>query len=353
MMLVHYTGKEYSMMNNTDRPAIGIIGAGTWGIALARLLKNNGCAVTVWSALAEEIETLQKDNRHPKLPDMVLPEGIVYTTELKKAVEGKKLLVMAVPSVFVRETAAKLRPFVENGQIIVDVAKGIEDKTLLTMTGIIGEELAGLNVQLVALSGPTHAEEVAMDLPTAIVSACEDEATAVYVQQVFSNSYLRVYTNTDVMGVEICGALKNVIALATGISAGLGYGDNAKAALITRGIAEIARLGSAVGCTVATFSGLTGLGDLVVTCTSRHSRNNRAGQLLGQGLSPEEAIRQVGMVVEGINTLPAAVALAKKYQVEMPIIHAVDCVVHGGMRPEDAVNSLLGRERKSEIPADC
>jgi glycerol-3-phosphate dehydrogenase (NAD(P)+) len=189
-------------------------------------------------------------------------------------------------------------------------------------------------------------------MPTTIVSACEDPEAAHQVQEIFAGTCMRVYTNPDILGVELCGALKNVMALGSGIALGLGFGDNAKAALITRGIAEIARLGTAAGCTSATFSGLTGLGDLVVTCTSRHSRNNRAGFLMGQGVAPEEAIRQVGMVVEGVNTLPAAVAMAEKYQVELPIIQTVNAVVHGGMRPKDAVNALLGREMKSEIPVD-
>ncbi|MBE5778253.1 MAG: NAD(P)-dependent glycerol-3-phosphate dehydrogenase [Clostridiales bacterium] len=337
-------------MQHINHPCIGVLGAGTWGVALARLLKNNGCQVTVWSALADEIRILKTTGKHPKLPDMSLPEGLCYTADMETACRDKDILVMAVPSVFVRKTAHDMRPFLRDGQIVVDVAKGIEESTLLTMSGIIEDELSGLDVKVVALSGPTHAEEVAQDLPTAIVSACEDESVAQYVQQVFSNNFLRVYTNTDKKGVEICGALKNVIALATGISAGLGYGDNAKAALITRGVAEIARLGSAAGCTSATFSGLTGLGDLVVTCTSRHSRNNRAGFLMGQGLSPEEAIREVGMVVEGVNTLPAAVKMAERYQVELPIIETVNLIVRGGMRPCDAVNALLSREMKSEIP---
>ena len=337
-------------MQQTSHPCIGVLGAGTWGIALARLLRLNGCSVTVWSAIAQEIQTLENERRHPRLPEMELPDGILYTTDMETACRDKEMLVLAVPSVFVRETAAKMRPFLRDGQIVVDVAKGIEESTLLTMSGIIEEELSGLDVKVVALSGPTHAEEVARDLPTAIVSACEDENVARYVQQVFSNGFLRVYTNTDKKGVEICGALKNVIALATGISAGLGYGDNAKAALITRGIAEIARLGSAAGCTEATFSGLTGLGDLVVTCTSRHSRNNRAGFLMGQGLSPEEATREVGMVVEGLNTLPAAVKMGEKYNVELPIIQTVNRVVKGELSPADVVNALLSREMKSEIP---
>ena len=233
-------------------------------------------------------------------------------------------------------------------QIIVDVAKGIEADTLLTMTGIIADELKNPNVKLVALSGPTHAEEVAKDLPTTIVSACEDLAVAERVQQVFGNTCMRVYTNQDVLGVELCGAMKNIIALASGAALGLGYGDNTKAALITRGMAEIARLGIAMGCASQTFAGLAGVGDLIVTATSVHSRNNRCGMLIGQGAAPAEAVKQVGMVVEGINALPAAMRLAKTYGVEMPIVAAVNAVVKGEMSAADAVEQLMRREQKQE-----
>jgi len=219
---------------------------------------------------------------------------------------------------------------------------------LLTMTGIIADELKNPTVKLVALSGPTHAEEVAADLPTTIVSACEDLAAARFVQDIFSNSCMRVYTNSDVLGVELCGAMKNIIALSAGIAVGLGFGDNTKAALITRGIAEITRLGTAMGCDARTFGGLAGIGDLIVTATSRHSRNNRCGMLLGQGIPPEEAVKQVGMVVEGINALPAAMRLAQEYKVELPIASAVNAVVQGKIIPEQAVMMLMNRDEKPE-----
>ena len=262
--------------------------------------------------------------------------------------------MFAVPSVFVRSTTAKARPYIREGQIIVDVAKGMEPGTLYTMTEVIADELKKENgpkdVKLVALSGPTHAEEVALDLPTTIVSACEDEAAAELVQEIFSNTCMRVYTNPDVKGVELSGALKNVIALGVGISTGLGYGDNARAALITRGIAEIARLGVAMGCNIHTFAGLAGIGDLIVTATSMHSRNNRAGILIGKGESPEQAVKEVGMVVEGINALPAAMELAEKYQVEMPIVQTVNAIVKEGMSAGEALRSLMSRDRKNEMP---
>ncbi len=292
---------------------IGILGTGTWGTALARLLAGNGHAVTAWSALTAEIDALRKTRRHPKLGDMVVPDSIVFTEEIARACMGMDIVVFAVPSVYVRATARSAAPFVTREQVIVDVAKGMEADTLLTLTEVIGQEMAaaGKAPRLVALSGPTHAEEVARDLPTTIVSSSRDAAAAALVQDTFMSDCLRVYTNADIRGVEVAGALKNVIALAAGIAGGLGYGDNARAAIITRGIAEMARLGAAMGCERETFSGLTGLGDLVVTCTSMHSRNNRCGMLIGQGMAPEDAVREVGMVVEGLNALPAALALEK------------------------------------------
>lgn len=327
---------------------IGVLGAGTWGIALARLLCNAGHEVVVWSKIESEINTLKSERCHPKLPEMQLPEALVYTKELSFACENKDIILMAVPSVFVRQTARSMRPWITDGQIIVDVAKGMEAETLMTLTEVIADELKNDTVKLVALSGPTHAEEVAIDLPTTIVSACEDIEAAKYVQEVFSTSCLRVYTNTDVKGVEVCGALKNIIALAAGISNGLGNGDNAKAAIITRGIAEMTRLGVRMGCKERTFGGLAGLGDLVVTCTSEHSRNNQAGKLIGQGLSPEEAVKQVGMVVEGINALPAAMRFAKLYEVEMPIVETVNAVVNQVVTPREALYQLMLRAQKGE-----
>lgn len=330
--------------------SIGVLGAGTWGMALARMLCISGHGVTVWSALDREVEEFSATRRHPNLPGMVIPEEIRFTKSIEEVCTGKDILLFAVPSVFVRATAKKAAPYIPAGQIIVDVAKGIEADTLFTMTQIIADELKDPTVKLVALSGPTHAEEVAKDLPTTIVSACEDMEAALLVQQVFSNTCMRVYTNDDVLGVELCGALKNVIALASGVATGMGYGDNTKAALITRGMAEVSRLGIAMGCREQTFGGLAGIGDLIVTATSQHSRNNRCGMLLGQGVSPNEAVKQVGMVVEGLNALPAAMRLKEKYQVEMPIVEAVDALVNKGVTPAETVRSLMDREQTHELP---
>ena len=332
---------------------IGVIGAGTWGVALARMLTNSNHDVIIWSAIESEIDELSSTRKHKNLPGMVIPEATKFTKTLEKAITGMDIVLMAVPSPFVRSTTAKLAGFITDGQIIVDVAKGIEKETLFTMTNIIRDELskhsAAKDVKLVALSGPTHAEEVAKDLPTTIVSACEDQNAALIVQDVFMNTCMRVYTNSDVLGVELCGAMKNIIALATGISTGLGFGDNTKAALITRGIAEIKRLGLKMGCDNDTFAGLAGIGDLIVTATSEHSRNNRCGKLIGKGMSPDDAIKEVGMVVEGINALPAAISLAKKYEVELPITETAYDIVFGGIDPKTAVIKLMTRDKKSEI----
>lgn len=334
---------------------IGILGAGTWGMALARMLTLSGNDVTVWSAIEQEIDSLSATRVHPNLPYMQIPEALAFTKSIEAVCTGKDIVLFAVPSVYVRQTAAKARPYIPDGQVIVDVAKGIEQGTLYTMTEILAEELGKeggpANIKLVALSGPTHAEEVAIDLPTTIVSACADEQAAKFVQDVFSNTCMRVYTNSDIKGVELSGALKNVIALGVGISTGLGYGDNARAALITRGIAEIARLGVAMGCNIHTFAGLAGIGDLIVTATSMHSRNNRAGILIGKGRTPAQAVQEVGMVVEGMNALPAALELAEKYQVDMPIVQTVDAIVNHGMSAADAVRALMNRDPKDELPS--
>ena len=321
---------------------IGILGAGTWGMALARMLTVSGNDVTVWSALEQEIDNLSTTRVHPNLPGMTIPAEMKFTKSVEEVCTDKEILLFAVPSVFVRSTAAKARPFVPDGQIIVDVAKGIEKDTLFTMTEILADELGKeggpKGVRLVALSGPTHAEEVAIDLPTTIVSASKDMEAARFVQTVFTNNVMRVYTNEDIKGVELSGAMKNVIALGVGI-----------AALITRGIAELARLGVAMGCNVHTFAGLAGIGDLIVTATSMHSRNNRAGILIGKGETPEQAVKEVGMVVEGMNALPAALELAAKYQVEMPIVQTVNAVVNKGMSAAEAVRSLMDRDPKNEL----
>ena len=332
---------------------IGVLGAGTWGMALARMLCKNGHQIMIWSALEQEVEEFSATRRHPNLPGMEIPEEIVFTKDLAELCRDKDLLLFAVPSVFVRATAKKAAPFIAPGQLIVDVAKGIEADTLMTMSQVIADELKGLNARIVALSGPTHAEEVAKDMPTTIVSACEDPEAAHQVQEIFAGTCMRVYTNPDILGVELCGALKNVMALGSGIALGLGFGDNAKAALITRGMAEIVRLGRAMGCQEQTFYGLAGIGDLIVTATSIHSRNNRCGMLMGKGVAPQDAVKQVGMVVEGINALPAAMRLSKVYHVEMPIVAAVNAVVNEGAAPKDTVAMLMGRDQKAELPASA
>ncbi len=328
---------------------IGILGAGTWGMALTRMLAKEGHDTTVWSALAQEVETYSTTRRQPNLPGMVIPDSVQFTGNVQEACSGKDILLFAVPSVFVRSTAKAAAPFIPQGQIIVDVAKGIEPDTLLTMTQVIEDELGKGAARLVALSGPTHAEEVAQDLPTTIVAASKDEDAALKVQQIFMNDVMRVYTNSDVPGVELCGAMKNIMALASGAALGLGYGDNTKAALITRGMHEITTLGIAMGCDVRTFYGLAGIGDLIVTATSVHSRNNRCGHLIGQGMKPEDAVREVGMVVEGINAIPAAMQLKKKYGISMPLVDAVDAVVNQGADPKEIVRSLMTRAPKSEL----
>lgn len=327
--------------------SIGILGAGTWGIALARMLYISGHEVMVWSPLENEIDTLMTTRRQKNLPNMEIPIGIYFCKSIEEICNKKDVLLFAVPSIFVRSTARLAAPYISTNQIIVDVAKGIESETLMTMSEVIASEIPQSKV--VALSGPTHAEEVAMDLPTTIVSANEDISIAEYVQKIFANPVMRVYTNTDIKGVELCGALKNIIALATGISAGLGFGDNAKAALITRGLDEIERLGVKMGCVPETFSGLAGMGDLIVTATSKHSRNNRCGYLIGQGYDPQDAVKQVGMVVEGINAIPAALALAEKYEINMPIIKAVNAVINDGFSLSDAVKDLMGGDSKTEL----
>lgn len=327
---------------------IGIIGAGSWGTALAVLLNNNGQQVTVWSVIEDEIKMLKEEREHKdKLPGIILSESIQFTTDLQEAIQGKDLLVLAVPSPYTRSTSKKMKEFVAEGQIIVNVAKGIEENTMKTLTAIIEEEIPQAVVTV--LSGPSHAEEVGRGLPTTCVVGAKEEATAIYIQEIFMNNVFRVYTSDDILGIELGGALKNVIALAAGVADGLGYGDNIKAALITRGISEISRLGVAMGGRKETFNGLTGIGDLIVTCASMHSRNRRAGILIGKGYSVEEAMKEVKMIVEGVYSAKAALQLSKKYNVELPIIEQVAAVLFEGGSPNDAVDALMGREKKSEL----
>ncbi len=325
---------------------VSIIGAGSWGIALALLLSNNGHQVTVWSALEEEVEELKTKREHHSLPGVKLPDTMEFTGNMESAMADKELLVTAVPSVFVRQTAEKMRPFLCKGQIVVNVAKGIEEGTLKTLSDILEETLPGADVAV--LSGPSHAEEVSRGLPTTCVVGARTRETAEYIQGLFMSEVFRVYTSPDILGIELGGALKNVIALAAGIADGLGYGDNTKAALITRGIAEIARLGVAMGGRIETFGGLSGIGDLIVTCASMHSRNRRAGILIGKGYTMEEAMKEVKMVVEGVYSAKAAMELAKKYDKPMPIVEQVNAVLFEGKPAGEAVKELMLRDRRKE-----
>lgn len=331
------------------KASVGILGAGTWGMALARLLANSGKDVVVWSALESEIEELSRTNSYPRLPEMKLPDhGIRYTTSVQDACECKDIVLFAVPSVYVRETARKAAPFVPSGQIVVDVAKGIEDKTFKTLSEVLCDEL-GDDVKIVVLSGPTHAEEVAVDLPTTIMAASSDMAAADFVKRTFSTGCMKVYTSTDVRGTEICGAIKNIFALAAGISDGLGFGDNAKAAIMTLGIHEMNNLGRHLGCQPETFFGLAGLGDLIVTCMSPHSRNNRCGRLIGQGVSVDEAVKRIGMVVEGINALTPVVRMAKKYDLDMPMVLLLFKIIKGQITPRKAVDIIFSENINNEL----
>ena len=326
---------------------VSVIGAGSWGIALALVLAKNGNNVTVWSIVKEEIDMLNEKREHvDKLPGVPLPEDMVFTTDLEEAIKGKEVLVLAVPSVFTRSTANKMKDFVKEGQIIVNVAKGIEESTLMTLSEIIEEEIPQADVAV--LSGPSHAEEVGRGIPTTIVVGAKTEETAIYLQNLFMNDVFRVYTSSDIMGMELGGSLKNVVALAAGIADGLGYGDNTKAALITRGIAEIARLGVAMGGKVESFNGLTGIGDLIVTCASVHSRNRKAGVLIGQGKTMDEAMKEVKMVVEGVYSAKAAMLLAQKHNVSMPIIEQVNLVLFENKSADEAVKDLMFRDKRVE-----
>ena len=325
---------------------IGVIGSGTWGTALAVLLTGNGHEVELWSAVPAEVEALTATRRHPNLGDTPIPEKIRVTGDLEQAMKDKELLVLSVPSVYVRETAHRMAPFLKEGQVITNVAKGIEDTTLKNLSEIIEEELPAARVTV--LSGPSHAEEVSRGLPTTCVAGAHRRQDAELVQNLFMSPVFRVYTSPDMLGIELGGALKNVIALAAGIADGLGCGDNTKAALITRGIAEITRLGTAMGGSPETFSGLTGIGDLIVTCASMHSRNRRAGILIGKGYTMDEAMKEVKMVVEGVYSARAARALSKKYQVSMPIVEQVNEVLFDGKPAKDALYDLMLRDRWAE-----
>ena len=327
---------------------VSVIGAGSWGSALAVLLANNGHEVTLWTHDPHEIEMLStKREQQEKLPGVKLPDNIAIEADLETALTDEDVVVMAVPSPVVRTVAKQMSPFVKDGQIIVNVAKGIEDVTYKTLSDIIEEEIP--NAEVCVLSGPSHAEEVGIGIPTTVVIGAKNKKTAEMLQDVFMNKVFRVYTSSDIIGIELGGALKNVIALAAGTVDGLGYGDNTKAALITRGITEIARLGKKMGAQMETFYGLSGIGDLIVTCASVHSRNRRAGYLMGQGYTMKQAMDEVQMVVEGVYSAKAAKALAEKYNVEMPIIMEVNKLLFENKPASEAVKDLMQREKQGEI----
>lgn len=327
----------------------GVIGSGSWGTALARVLSKNGHEVTLWSRREEESRMLREERENKsKLPGVKLPDDILCTTDLEQTVEGKDILVLATASPSIRSMAKKMAPYVAEGQLIVDVSKGIEESTLMILTDVIAQEIP--QCRAAVLSGPSHAEEVGRDIPTTVVAGAKDRETAEYIQNLFMNKVFRVYTSPDMLGIELGGALKNVIALAAGAADGLGCGDNTKAALITRGIAEMSRLGVAMGGHIETFNGLTGIGDLIVTCASMHSRNRRAGILIGQGKTMQEAMDEVKMVVEGVNSAKAAKTLAEKYGIDMPIVQEVNKVLFEDKPAREALADLMLRDKKIEHP---
>lgn len=329
---------------------VAVLGAGSWGTALAKLLLDNGHDVAIWSIDKNEVEMLNTcHEQKQKLPGVVLKDTVSVTDDMAMAVKGRDLLVMAVPSVFVRSTAKSLAGVYEEGQIIVDVAKGIEESTLMTMTEVIKDEIPNATVAI--LSGPSHAEEVGKGIPTTVVAGASKKEVADYVQDVFMNEIFRVYTSPDMVGIELGGSVKNVIALAAGAVDGLGFGDNTKAALMTRGVSELMRLAVAMGGKLETIAGLAGIGDLIVTCTSKHSRNRNAGFLIGQGKTYKEAMEAVQMVVEGVYSAKATLALAQKYNVSMPIVETVNKVLFEDKNAREATMELLARDRTSEAAA--
>lgn len=330
---------------------VAVIGAGSWGTALAMVLADNGHEVKLWSHNEFQVEEINQFHTNKKyLPEIILPELIVGYASLLDALVGVDKIILAVPTKAIREVLGKIRAVQKTPLTIVHVSKGIEPDTLLRISEVINQEMPkNLLNDIVVLSGPSHAEEVSLRHPTTVAVTSDNMVAAEKIQDLFINQSFRVYTNPDVIGVEIGGALKNIIALAAGITDGLGYGDNAKAALITRGLAEIARLGTKMGANPLTFSGLTGIGDLIVTCTSIHSRNWRAGNMLGKGHTLDEVLSSMGMVVEGVRTTKAAFQLADKYEVSMPITTALYHVLFSGVNPKDAVDRLMARGKTNEM----
>ena len=325
-----------------------VLGAGSWGSALALVLAKNGYDVSLWTRDKEQADSINKTKENTDyLPGVLFPNNIKVTTNIEDSVSNSKLIVLAVPSQAIRGISKQIKPFVKDEQILVDVAKGLEKGTGLRLSEVCREELP--NNPYVTLSGPSHAEEVARDIPTTVVVASTDLDIAQKVQDIFMGPKFRVYTNPDIVGVELGGALKNIVAFGAGICDGLGLGDNSKAALMTRGIREISRLGVAMGADASTFSGLSGIGDLIVTCTSMHSRNRRAGILIGQGKSLEETLAEVKMVVEGITATEVAYEVSKKLNVDMPITNAIYSILHSNLNPNEVVIDLMMRNKTHEM----
>lgn len=327
---------------------VGVLGGGSWGTALAMILADKDSQVDIWIRGRKQCDEIKKTGINEKyLPGIVLPKNLNLTSRIEEAIIGKEIILLAVPTHTIRENLLSIKDIIKKDQIIVNAAKGIENDSLQRISEIVKEILP--HNKYVMLSGPSHAEEVAIRKPTTVIAASEDGEAARLIQDVFMTLDFRVYTHSDVIGVELGGALKNVIALGAGISDGLGYGDNAKAALMNRGIFEIARLGEAMGGRASTFSGLSGVGDLIVTCTSLHSRNRKAGLLIGQGLTVEEAIEETGMIVEGIKTTKSVYDLAQKYDVVMPISEEIYNIIYKGKDVKEAVEGLMGRDKKFEM----
>lgn len=324
---------------------IAILGSGGFGLALAASCDRLGHNVTVWSAFKDEIDTLKRTRElRAKLPGVTIPETISLTTDIS-CIKGMDIVLVGIPSKFVRDVCQSAKPYLDKETIIVSTAKGLEDDSLKRMSEVISEVLP--DNKIVALTGPSHAEELGKGIPTAVVVACDDQETASLIQKAFSDTALRLYINNDVIGSEIGGAVKNVIALCCGVAEGLGLGDNTKAAIMTRGLNEIMRLGVAMGGKPDTFYGLAGMGDLVVTCTSMHSRNMRAGILIGQGLEPQEAVHQIG-TVEGYACANATLDLAKKYGIDMPITLKINEILFEGKSPKEAISELMLRPYGTE-----
>ena len=326
---------------------IAVIGSGSWGVALAMLLHGNGHEVKIWSYSEEEAKIINEDKKCKFLPNVTIPEGLKCYTSLEETLKDTKIILIVTPSNVIRTTINNMLPFINDDQVFVLCSKGMEKETQRVYTEVIKEICP--NNMVSALSGPSHAEEVSEGIPTAVVISSEDDALSEKLQGVFMNPRFRVYINDDLLGVEMGGSLKNIIALACGIASGLGYGDNTLAALITRGTVEISRLGVEAGAKRQTFYGLTGVGDLFVTCSSKHSRNRRAGILIGQGKTVEEAVKEVGMVVEGINAVEGAYILAQKHSVSTPIINEMYDIIHNGKTPQEATMNLMSRGKKTEF----